>query len=332
MFGKEKKALTEELEEARAKLEILEARDKGLRDKQNEIDAALSSASASASSLDQGLNRVVDKVKAIGQNQDDAAGFLQAVGDAVDSLGGVLQTQDKLLSERETALYEEKTMSEQLVDDSKYYTGITKSLRNKVGDCRQKTKTVVSELEKMGGFAGNISELSLTAALEAGRLGESGMPFVETAEEIRGAAEEHEEFVEKVKENLADLQSSFDDTAEEIKKLTGMLRDNNNLLMKITEHVEAACKKADERTKADIEAELNSVREAVSKMDECLSDTKEAKRSILDEMEGIGSDFITQGESLKTIEGVFQALSDTTENKGQEETHQDAGGERTPED
>ena len=160
----------------------------------------------------------------------------------------------------------------------------------------------------MSEFAGNMSTLSLNAAIEAGRLGDSAMKFVRAADEVREFSEEYEEFAGKAKESTEELRRTYAGTAEQVEKLTAYLRDNNMLLNRIAESVDKINKQFAESETVSAEEDFGAVLDDLGSLSVLVRESLSHQGKILENMEVIGADYITEAESIRKIETIFEGM------------------------
>ncbi len=309
MFGrKEKQQINEELNALREQVGKLEQGVREFTGKKGDILSELDQAAISASAMDQGLSKIVDRAREIGGVQEEIVMDLDKIFEEMEEGTGRVRVREADYAGIVELNKEQKEMALKLQDDSKYYTGITKALRDTVESYDKKSGVVQSQLAKMEEFAGAMSSLSLTAAVEAGRLGDHAMKFVRAADEVRELAEEYEDFAAKAKVSTRELRATYGETAERVEKLTAYLRDNNILLNKMTESIEKMNKNIKSSAPVGNDEIFSMVLEDLQMLRKRVDVTMENQKKIMEGMEVIGKDYITETESIKKVETMLEEM------------------------
>lgn len=94
------------------------------------------------------------------------------------------------------------------------------SLQSEYNDIQQK-------LEEMRDFSKSMSVLSLNAAIEAGRLGESGSSFITAAEEVRNYAEKYDEAARTLSEQLNRSLEQVLELEKQVEQLKQSVREHS---------------------------------------------------------------------------------------------------------
>lgn len=300
MFGKKEK-LQDELTRNKDRVEELELKLNRSYQNITDVRVELDQVEISAKGIDTGLDRVVTEIKTIGQMQEALGRELQTLSGQIDekkeSVKGLKDDYDKTVGDVKNL--QEK--SKKLMEGSKHYTGITKKLSTAVEGFQAENNAVLLETGKMSELASNMSTLALNAAIEAGRLGEGSMKFVKAADEVRSFAEEYEESATKAEEHAKNLQSNFGETASDIQKLIGLLKDNNILLQKITDSTEQMNHFLEEHKHGHAASGFVDMSEQMTKIQDASEESVEMKRTILEEMEKVGESYMEAYESFKKI-------------------------------
>ena len=106
--------------------------------------------------------------------------------------------------------------------------------------------------------------LALTAAIEAGRMGETGKNFVEAAQKIRDQSFEYERIVASVKNKLEAEESRIQKLEEQAGILAGILKENNILETEMLKHFEETKETAAKASKDGVLEELAEMKERIA--------------------------------------------------------------------
>lgn len=153
--------------------------------------------------------------------------FTECIQEAAKNLENLGSVADKAVKQYE------KTRD--LVEENKHFTTPSKRLSEISSAFEQKNDWILQCVEVLDKYNKQMSVSALNAAIEAGRLGESGKKFVEAAEDIRNSVLEYDKKLDAIREKVAESQESVASFKETTSMLVGMLKDNNvtvNKLMK----------------------------------------------------------------------------------------------------
>ncbi len=148
----------------------------------------------------------------------------------------------------------------------------TRDPLSEVPRLREELAAASEELSGMGEFFRNISVTCLTAAIEAGRLGESASKFVKIAEDIRIESEKREHGMTALSDAVRELSIRVDALSE------------------------ASLPDAEK---------INVLKEKMEALKYDLAEIFKKQNSILDEMENLGKNFIEERDASETAEEKF---------------------------
>lgn len=156
--------------------------------------------------------------------------------------------------------------SQQAVEQNKHFTSPSKAIGDIPGELRTANQSYLEELDAMGDYGKQMSVLSLNAAIEAGRMGESGRGFVNAAEEVRGYARQYERSVTLLKEKITQSERKIDKMEESIHHIISLLKENNVATTKLMREAEKINKSMDGTMPVDLVEALESIKENVLAM------------------------------------------------------------------
>ena len=189
-------------------------------------------------------------------------------------------------------------------EQSKHYTGLSKSLAELSDRERNQVESIISDVEQMHSFDGTIRTLALQAAIDAGRLGEAGTPYIQTAEEIRSLASEFANRTEQVTEKIQHLLEEHQEMDRQIHSFISLLKDNNMSLGKLAGEARRECQKESVDAK-ELKRQLDDVAEGYGDLQETISSGRNRQEQIMLEMESIGSCYMEQQDSTGKMEEII---------------------------
>lgn len=193
----------------------------------------------------------------------------------------------------------EKTTS--LVDANKHFTSPSKYLNEVPGKLRSQEKQLGKQLEQMEEYSKQMGVLALDAAIEAGRLGDSGKQFVASAEAIRTYASNYDAVIDSVKQQLEDSREENRRLEEEIHRLVGLLKENNISATRLMKSCQEAVKEADAAGEASLQQEFPGIINLVTELknaDDEIAKSEERNRMQLEDLTG---EFESQEKNHKEI-------------------------------
>lgn len=115
----------------------------------------------------------------------------------------------------------------EIVESNKHFTTPMKYISELPAALREEQQGFLERADRMMELSKNMSVLSLNAAIEAGRMGESGTRFIATAEEVRAFSEHYEREARELKEALGASETRIADLEEQVHHLNELLKENN---------------------------------------------------------------------------------------------------------
>lgn len=114
-----------------------------------------------------------------------------------------------------------------LVEENKHYTTPAKYLTEAPAKIRQDYQSYEEKIDEMAESSRQMNVMALNAAIEAGRMGESGKQFVTATEEIRQASLGYEKTALSMKEELQAAQKRIDELEDFVLRLVSLVKDGN---------------------------------------------------------------------------------------------------------
>lgn len=199
-----------------------------------------------------------------------------------------------------TSLVEE---NKHFTTPSKYVTEAPAKIRNGYRSYEEKLSACTEKSKKM-------SVLALHAAIEAGRLGEAGKPFVEASEEIRKAALEYETSISAMQEELQAAQSSIDELEEFVFRLVSLIKESSVATSKIRKQSAEILSRGVDCSKHDFAEDFASIRAKVVSMRNLDEEIVKASERNKIQLSDIRQDMEEQKKDLQELESDLDDLFD----------------------
>lgn len=131
------------------------------------------------------------------------------------------------------AMKEQAVQIEDIVEQNKHFTTPMKTLLDFPAEYEKEEEGLKAQLAQMADLSKNMSVLSLNAAIEAGRMGESGKNFIAAAEEVRTFSEEYAKAATDAANMLSGMKQKIALLEEQTKALNELLKENNISMNKV---------------------------------------------------------------------------------------------------
>lgn len=227
LSGKKERELLEELENIKQQNEKRGGILKEICNQKNHAVEQFHRAAASCEKMEKDIDQVKEQLSQFAkfsESSDTAASDIHSeiikMNNTVESfdanhsvfIGQMKQQNEKLME----VLEENKKISA----PADCISEIPASLQSQYDDIRE-------TLEEMRDFSKSMSVLSLNAAIEAGRLGESGSRFITAAEEVRNFAEKYDEAARTLSEQLNRSMEHVQELEKQTEQLKQSVREHS---------------------------------------------------------------------------------------------------------
>jgi methyl-accepting chemotaxis protein len=268
-----------------------------LREAQVEVDQM----NMSAAKMDRGLTRVVDCARDTKEQQDGSNQKLQQLEKEIDSTRAQGATMQDAYEKQLSFAAQQSRALEELMDQSKHYTGVSKTSSELAAKGEDALQKVNNDLKELQGACNAISNLALQSAIEAGRMGDAGKGYVRSAEKIRLLAGDYSDTAASLQEDMKEALGVLREQSVQLHKFINLVKDNNKSLSRIASAAAAnAAAPADtyQGQGEDFAEILWEIRQLQETMESC----SRMQSSIMEEMENIGSCYMEQQDSTAKVD------------------------------
>ncbi|MCY6958001.1 heme NO-binding domain-containing protein [Clostridium brassicae] len=274
---------------------------KGVTDEMNTFVANINNISDSMKATSEDISGVVEQMAdgAVSQAEmtQEAA---SALNNNVETLKNIVDSENNNKQELEKAVHKINNSYENVENSSKnIYQTLQKfqEVKNKGIELEEKAKNINNIVSIVSGISEQTNLLALNASIEAARAGEAGRGFTVVAEEVRELAEETQDAVKDINQNLAEFVS-------EIKLLVEKIGNQYNVLENETISLEKV---------RDISLDAaNSIQEVSSTMIKTINDLDKESGYILKISDNIESLSAIAEENSASSEEVSASVSSYT--------------------
>lgn len=281
-------------------MRVLGAAQQGVADARVEIDQL----GISASKMDRSLTKVVDFARDTQELQNSAIETMADMGQQIACSKEQLKELYGAYEDGVAFAKEQQTSLQRLQEQSKRYTGLSKTLAEASGRECTRVESLIEDMKQLHSFQGTISTLALQAAIDAGRLGEEGTPFIHTAEEIRSLASDFATRTESMTDMVQQLLDEYREMDRQIHSFIALLKENNISLGKLA----AEAVKEGEKEPVDVNGLQSLFADLAGGYDtlqETLVHSRQHQEQIMQEMESIGSCYMEQQDSTTHMEEII---------------------------
>ena len=256
--------------------------------------------------MDKSLTKVVDFVHEGGELANDGDKEASDLEERLHALEEEMIRSGEGAANLSDAMNETKQELTDLVEQNKHFSAPAKELADGAKDIREELAAVQEETKALSAFFRNVSVMSLTAAIDAGRMGESASKFVQTAEDIRIESEKEERALQSLTEKLQSLHARMDALDASVAKMNALQTDANKACFRtLSNHEERIRKCQDAGGGISAKEEIPSLRKLADSVKKKLQKIFDKQNAILDEMESLGTNFMDEQKVSDKAEDEF---------------------------
>ena len=289
MFGSKNKAYLEEVQNLKEKIQSAERVVSGLAEGKGIYEANVSDITASQNQMWADVRQIGENLSVISelaqQNVDVEAALCNRISEAGQQM--TLSEEAYEAAVEHIRGQQERVMA--LVEENKHFTSPSKYLSELPVALHNENQEHRKKLAQMSDFSKQMGVLAVNAAIEAGRMGESGMQFVTAAEEVRQYAGNYEEALSEFRAELDASDKRISELEETIHHLVSLLKDNNVATGKLLKSNEKAVKLLENPDILAFSDEVSQWKEQIVgllNVDEEVLKAKERNRLQLEDIEG----------------------------------------------
>lgn len=305
MFGSKRNKIEEKIKKAFA--EITEHREA--------FETKVSSIEETGKHMHEDVCQVMDNTKNVAdyaaQNIEEETVLLQYMDDFSKDFKTAMDEYSQIVR----MVNENYEMVTNLVEENKHYTTPSKYLTEAPGRMKQDYHSYEVQIEELAADARQMSVKAFNAAIEAGRMGESGKKFVSVSEEIRQTALDYEKKALVIKEELQNSQEKVQELEEVVLRLVALIKDGNVGTTRLMKKSMELNKKAVNSSMRDFSEDVTAMRDkvvAMRNLDEEIAKSSERNKIQLSDIQ---EDMQTQKRDLRELESDLSYIVDDKQDK-----------------
>lgn len=228
MFGsKREKALEEELAAAQREIERRGRLLEEIVGQKEDITEQFVRMAASYAQVTKDMERLREQMQEVHGLAESSVATAADIRNAIVEVNNGMSTFDANHSVFMGAVKRQDEKIMDIVESNKHFTTPMKYISEFSTVLKGERDGYQERLGRMLELSKRMSVMALNAAIEAGRIGESGGQFVAAAEEIRVFCENYEREAREFIEELASSKTRAAEFGEQAQHLNGLLKENN---------------------------------------------------------------------------------------------------------
>ena len=300
MFGRNKIS-QEEIERLKNKINIDNGFFAEMEDQKDMFDA-------SVAELAESYRQVAADVAQLSENMNNAITLASGNAEIENGLGAIINDYRERVQKKEMqqqasdeAYHRLLDATIRLVDVNKHFTTPSKYISEFPSNYKAQNQSCRENLDQMEEFGKQMGVLSLQAAIEAGRLGEDGRQFVETAEDIRTYVANYDKVIAQTRLQLEQSDERLSELENQVHHLITLLKENNIATAKLMNLCQDAVNKSDalnHNSLMDDFIEIQNKMSTLRNADEEIVKSEERNRMQVDDL---NEEFLAQQKNQKEI-------------------------------
>lgn len=224
--------------------------------------------------------------------------------------------QNEELKKKETELFEiigkERKAAAEILAQKNDFALPVKAVEDCFGALEQEQASSGELLNQMLEMSKKMSVLSLTAAMEASRMGEDGRKFLEAAEEIHVSAEQYTEALAQVLAHRNTFEDRINETRWQLQILNGLLEENHMSVKKYLEQY-GPTETQDNREASAEETELLNIEEIIEHLCQGENEFFEVQSRLLSQISSLQEEWKEHKEYTDELERAVEEIHKTVQ-------------------
>lgn len=269
--------------------------------KQRDTEERLDTLKNSQEKMDEQLTRVIDAVNCATDRTEEQRQKNSSIQEEMRKISTGLEQSEGCYQNIVEELKQQRDDMLDAVEQNKHFTAPAEFLSKVSTELQEELKGIGAHMEELGDMGKQMGVLSLNAAIEAGRMGESGREFVAAAEDVRNLAGQYQQITASFQETIERITEKLEETQAQVAHLNGLLKDNNVRMGKNTKELGDCVYRMEH---SDIQNFAPGVKQLLEEMSGTTAGEEELIRQYAlatDAMEQAGESFMKQQDALERL-------------------------------
>lgn len=267
------------------------------KDTENRLDILMDS----QEKMDRQLTRVIDAVNCAADYTAAQQQKKQSLKEEIERISEDLEQSEECYRKLVEELKQQKEDMLEVVEQNKHFTAPAEFLSRVPAELKEELKGISSNMDKLEDMGRQMGVLSLNAAIEAGRMGESGKEFVAAAEDVRNLAGEYQQVTAFFGKAIEKINRRLEETEEQVSHLNGLLKDNNIQMGKSTSAFTECVNRMEDSDVHNFGPKVKQLAEMFPGTGAGEEELRRQYELAADAMEQAGECFMKQQEALKRL-------------------------------
>lgn len=311
MFGK-KQELTKELEEklnmAQFQLEHVQMQMNSVQNYTQQMLPHFESQITAQGEMDKELTKVVNQAYETLEETGESTKVLEQLAMELTSMRGQMEDEEQDKRKLQEVAGRQIDQMATIVEENKNSMEPVSALQETKTALKNHSDAMQLEVGHMLEYAKQMTVSSLSCAIEAGRMGDSGKGFVEASEDVRMLSSAYERAAQVVARQLNDMEKRLRQLDEQVAALLKSNKDTNASISRLSKNItqqDEICTRAAERHYLEKAAAIS---EYIKKLSQSTQQIDTLQHQTLSDIENIGTSFMNEQDARKGLETIVDQL------------------------
>ena len=311
MFGK-RQELTKELEEklnmAQFQLEHVQMQMNSVQNYTQQMLPHFESQITAQGEMDKELTKVVNQAYETLEETGESTKVLEQLAMELTSMRGQMEDEEQDKRKLQEVAGRQIDQMATIVEENKNSMEPVSALQETKTALKNHSDAMQLEVGHMLEYAKQMTVSSLSCAIEAGRMGDSGKGFVEASEDVRMLSSAYERAAQVVARQLNDMEKRLRQLDEQVAALLKSNKDTNASISRLSKNItqqDEICTRAAERHYLEKAAAIS---EYIKKLSQSTQQIDTLQHQTLSDIENIGTSFMNEQEARKGLETIVDQL------------------------